>query len=311
MAIMNAANALIITFFHYRLLRFLWSHFRSLCVVRLDCACLLDTSVMLIAQRENKQFFLEAEDCCSIMFVYSRSGWRWGVSVKSQGGSRCFNYTLLTPFAFLSTSLHSLKLSFRDEPKDWYWSVRVPRTMSFATLRPAISRMRQRGCCFVVSTPLLIYRSAILEELRTVKRCQVSRLMGRRSRSMAKTQCWHSCLSLSVTLEELGVQYTAHNIDISTGSQKEEWFLKINRGLNRCLCFNQSENWQWKQQMDVFQLSSTKRPVNRSESLRELLSSCISVRSMTKIIRLALLMIAMSIGYVSWKTCDKQLLSRK
>lgn len=34
---------------------------------------------------------------------------------------------------------------------------------------------------------------------------------------------------ISVTLEELGVKYTAHHIDISKNTQKEDWFLKINR----------------------------------------------------------------------------------
>ena len=34
---------------------------------------------------------------------------------------------------------------------------------------------------------------------------------------------------ISITLEELGVKYNAHNIDISKNTQKEEWFLKVNR----------------------------------------------------------------------------------
>ena len=34
---------------------------------------------------------------------------------------------------------------------------------------------------------------------------------------------------ISCTLEELGVRYTVHHVDISTKVQKEEWFLKINR----------------------------------------------------------------------------------
>lgn len=32
----------------------------------------------------------------------------------------------------------------------------------------------------------------------------------------------------SVTLEELGLDYTVHPIDIGSGAQKEDWFLKIN-----------------------------------------------------------------------------------
>ena len=33
---------------------------------------------------------------------------------------------------------------------------------------------------------------------------------------------------ISITLEELGVKYNTHKIDISKGTQKEPWFLKIN-----------------------------------------------------------------------------------
>ena len=34
---------------------------------------------------------------------------------------------------------------------------------------------------------------------------------------------------ISITLEELGIDYTAHNIDISKNTQKEKWFLEVNR----------------------------------------------------------------------------------
>jgi glutathione S-transferase len=34
---------------------------------------------------------------------------------------------------------------------------------------------------------------------------------------------------ISITLEELGVKYTATHVDISKNVQKEEWYLKINR----------------------------------------------------------------------------------
>jgi len=34
---------------------------------------------------------------------------------------------------------------------------------------------------------------------------------------------------ISITLEELGLQYEMTHIDISKGQQKEGWFLKINR----------------------------------------------------------------------------------
>ena len=33
---------------------------------------------------------------------------------------------------------------------------------------------------------------------------------------------------ISITLEELGVKYNAHHIDISKNTQKEPWFLEIN-----------------------------------------------------------------------------------
>jgi len=35
-------------------------------------------------------------------------------------------------------------------------------------------------------------------------------------------------IKVSITLEELGLPYTVHKIDISKNTQKEEWFLKIN-----------------------------------------------------------------------------------
>ena len=35
----------------------------------------------------------------------------------------------------------------------------------------------------------------------------------------------------SCVLEELGLEYTVHKIDISKGEQKEEWYLEINRML--------------------------------------------------------------------------------
>jgi len=34
---------------------------------------------------------------------------------------------------------------------------------------------------------------------------------------------------ISCTLEELGLKYNVHKIDIAKNVQKEEWFLKINR----------------------------------------------------------------------------------
>lgn len=34
---------------------------------------------------------------------------------------------------------------------------------------------------------------------------------------------------ISCTLEELGIEYTVHKIDLSKNEQKEEWFLEINR----------------------------------------------------------------------------------
>lgn len=34
---------------------------------------------------------------------------------------------------------------------------------------------------------------------------------------------------VNILLEELGLKYTVHSIDISKNVQKEEWFLKINR----------------------------------------------------------------------------------
>lgn len=36
---------------------------------------------------------------------------------------------------------------------------------------------------------------------------------------------------VNCTLEELGLEYNVHKIDISKNVQKEEWFLKINRTL--------------------------------------------------------------------------------
>ena len=33
---------------------------------------------------------------------------------------------------------------------------------------------------------------------------------------------------ISITLEELGINYNAHKVDISKNVQKEDWFLKIN-----------------------------------------------------------------------------------
>lgn len=33
----------------------------------------------------------------------------------------------------------------------------------------------------------------------------------------------------SIALEELGIKYEAHRVDITKGVQKEDWFLKINR----------------------------------------------------------------------------------
>jgi glutathione S-transferase len=35
-------------------------------------------------------------------------------------------------------------------------------------------------------------------------------------------------IKISITLEELGLPYTVHRIDISTNAQKEPWFLAIN-----------------------------------------------------------------------------------
>lgn len=35
---------------------------------------------------------------------------------------------------------------------------------------------------------------------------------------------------VSITLEELGLKYETHKIDISTNAQKEDWYLRINRG---------------------------------------------------------------------------------
>lgn len=37
---------------------------------------------------------------------------------------------------------------------------------------------------------------------------------------------------INITLEELGVKYNVHKIDIAKNVQKEDWFLKINRKLN-------------------------------------------------------------------------------
>jgi len=34
---------------------------------------------------------------------------------------------------------------------------------------------------------------------------------------------------VSITLEELGLHYETHKIDISKNAQKEDWFLRINR----------------------------------------------------------------------------------
>lgn len=34
---------------------------------------------------------------------------------------------------------------------------------------------------------------------------------------------------IHLLLEELGLTYTVHKIEISKNTQKEEWFLKINR----------------------------------------------------------------------------------
>lgn len=39
---------------------------------------------------------------------------------------------------------------------------------------------------------------------------------------------------INCTLEELGLKYNVHKIDIAKNVQKEEWFLKINR--TPCLC---------------------------------------------------------------------------
>ena len=35
-------------------------------------------------------------------------------------------------------------------------------------------------------------------------------------------------IKISITLEELGIPYTVHKIDISKNTQKEPWFLEIN-----------------------------------------------------------------------------------
>lgn len=37
---------------------------------------------------------------------------------------------------------------------------------------------------------------------------------------------------IHILVEELGVDYKVHKIDIAKNAQKEEWFLKINRALN-------------------------------------------------------------------------------
>lgn len=34
---------------------------------------------------------------------------------------------------------------------------------------------------------------------------------------------------ISCTLEELGIKYNVHKIDISKNEQKQDWFLEINR----------------------------------------------------------------------------------
>jgi hypothetical protein len=34
---------------------------------------------------------------------------------------------------------------------------------------------------------------------------------------------------ISITLEELGLQYNVHKLDFSKNQQKEPWFLEINR----------------------------------------------------------------------------------
>lgn len=34
---------------------------------------------------------------------------------------------------------------------------------------------------------------------------------------------------INIALEELSLNYTVHNVEISKNVQKEEWFLKINR----------------------------------------------------------------------------------
>lgn len=38
---------------------------------------------------------------------------------------------------------------------------------------------------------------------------------------------------ISITLEELGVHYNVHKIEMSKNQQKEDWFLEINRKSNR------------------------------------------------------------------------------
>jgi hypothetical protein len=34
---------------------------------------------------------------------------------------------------------------------------------------------------------------------------------------------------ISITLEELGIRYETTHVDITKGTQKEDWYLKINR----------------------------------------------------------------------------------
>ena len=49
---------------------------------------------------------------------------------------------------------------------------------------------------------------------------------------------------INITLEELGVAYNVHKDDIAKNTQKEEWFLKVNRKqstsslLEICVQFN-------------------------------------------------------------------------
>jgi len=40
---------------------------------------------------------------------------------------------------------------------------------------------------------------------------------------------------VSITLEELGLQYKVHKLEFSKNQQKEPWFLEINRKLYVCL----------------------------------------------------------------------------